>query len=80
MSPCLSRNSASNLGIAHGGLGEYEQAVSILEQAAIIKPAANTEMELGTDLAHLGKIPEATSACDRIANLDSSGKDARARC
>ncbi len=70
----------SNLGMAHGGLGEYEQAVSILEQAAIMKPAANTEMELGTDLAHLGKISEATSACERVISAEPAAKEVQATC
>jgi len=34
----------SNLGMAYGGLGEYQEAITMLQQAAILKPAARTYM------------------------------------
>src|SRR5215475_4396822 len=49
----------SNLGLAYGGVGQYQVAVNTLEQAAMLKPALGTYMELGTDLAQVGKMPEA---------------------
>src|SRR5215472_6679123 len=60
----------SNLGIAYGGLGEHEEAITMLQQAAILKPVAGTYMELGTDFAQVGKMPEATTACDKVLTVD----------
>jgi tetratricopeptide (TPR) repeat protein len=62
----------SNLGLAYGGVGEYQEAITMLQQAAILKPAAGTYMELGTDLAQVGKMPEATAACDKVLTVDSA--------
>src|SRR6266566_2571505 len=60
----------SNLGMAYGGLGEYQEAITMLQQAAILKPVAGTYMELGTDLAQVGKMPEATATCDKILTVE----------
>jgi uncharacterized protein HemY len=49
----------SNLGMAYGDLGEYQEAITMMQQAAILKPAAQTYMELGTDLAQVGRMQEA---------------------
>lgn len=70
----------SNLGLAYGGVGQYEVAINTLEQAAMLKPAAGTYMELGTDLAQLGKMPEAIAACDKIQSIDPAAKDMQAGC
>jgi tetratricopeptide (TPR) repeat protein len=70
----------SNLGMAYGGTGEYQQAINMLEQAAILKPAAATYMELGTDFAQLGKTPEATATCDKILTVDPAAQKMLAGC
>lgn len=70
----------TNLGIAYGGAGRYEDAITILQEAVVLKAAATTYMELGTDLAQLGKVQEATAACDKIAVVDSAAKNAQAGC
>lgn len=70
----------SNLGLAYGGVGEYQEAISVLEQAAILKPAAGTYMELGTDLAQVGRTPEATAACDKVLTVDPAAKNMQAGC
>ena len=70
----------SNLGLAYGGVGQYEVAINTLEQAAMLKPAAGTYMELGTDLAQVGKMPEAIAACDRLLTVDSTAKNMQAGC
>lgn len=70
----------SNLGMAYSGVGQYKDAITMLQQAAILKPAAGTYMELGTDLAEAGKITEATAACDKILALDPAAKNAPAGC
>ena len=70
----------SNLGLAYSGVGEYQEAISMLEQAAILKPAAGTYMELGTDLAQVGKIPEATAACDKVLTVDATAKNMQSGC
>jgi len=70
----------SNLGLAYGGVGQYEVAINTLEQASVLKPAVGTYMELGTDLAQVGKMPEATAACDKILSVDSTAKNMQAGC
>jgi len=70
----------SNLGIAYGGLGEHQVAITMLQQAAILKPVAGTYMELGTDFAQVGKIPEATEACGKILTVDPAAKNMQAGC
>jgi tetratricopeptide (TPR) repeat protein len=70
----------SNLGLAYGGVGQYEVAINTLEQAAMLKPAVGTYMELGTDLAQVGKMPEAIAACDRLLTVDSAAKNMQAAC
>ena len=70
----------SNLGLAYGGVGQYQDAINTLEQAAMLKPAAGTYMELGTDLAQLGKMPEAIEACDKVLTVDPTAKNMQAGC
>ena len=70
----------SNLGLAYGGVGQYEVAINTLEQAVMLKPAVRTYMELGTDLAQVGKMPEAIAACDRLLTVDSTAKNMQAGC
>src|SRR5207302_11057887 len=55
----------SNLGMAYGGLGEYQEAITMLQQAAILKPVAGKYMELGTDLGQVGKMAEGTGTSDK---------------
>jgi tetratricopeptide (TPR) repeat protein len=70
----------SNLGMAYSGAGEYQEAITMLQQAAILKPAAGTYMELGTDLAQVGRMPEASATCDKILTLDPTAKNMQAGC
>jgi Flp pilus assembly protein TadD len=70
----------SNLGMAYGGVGEYQEAITMLQQAAILKPAAGTYMELGTDLAQVGRIEEATATSDKIPTADPTAKNVPAGC
>ena len=69
-----------NLGMAYSGAEEYQDAITMLQQAVILKPAATTYMELGTDLAQVGKTPEATATCDKILTADSAAKGLQAGC
>lgn len=70
----------SNLGLAYSGVGRYQDAITMLQQAAILKPAAGTYMELGTDFAQVGKMPEATAACEKILAADPQAKNMQAGC
>jgi tetratricopeptide (TPR) repeat protein len=70
----------SNLGMAYTGTGQYPEAINVLQQAAILKPAAKTYMELGTDLAEVGKLPDATAACDKVLSVDPAAKELQAGC
>lgn len=69
-----------NLGLAYRGPGRYQDAITMLQQAAILKPAAGTYMELGTDFAQVGKIPEATATCYKILAADPQAKNMQAGC
>jgi tetratricopeptide (TPR) repeat protein len=70
----------TNLGLAYGGVGQYEAAVNTLEQATLLKPTTATYMELGTDLAHLGKMPDAIEACDKVLTVDPTAKNMQVAC
>ncbi len=70
----------SNLGLAYDGVGRYQDAVNTLEQAALLKPAVGTYIELGTDLAQVGKMPEAIAACDKVLTVDATAKNMQAGC
>ena len=70
----------SNLGLAYSGVGQYQVAINTLEEAAKLKPAVGTYMELGTDLAQVGRMPEATAACDKILTVDRTAKNMQAGC
>ena len=70
----------SNLGMAYGGAGEYQEAITMLQQAAILKPAVGTYMELGTDLAQVGRMQEATATCGKIPTVDTTAQKVPAGC
>lgn len=70
----------SNLGLAYSGVGEYQEAITVLEQAAILKPTAGTYMELGTDQAQVGRMLEAAAACDKVLTVDPAARNMRAGC
>lgn len=70
----------SNLGLAYSGVGRYQDAITVLQQAAVLKPAAGTYMELGTDFAQVGKMPEATAACEKILAVEPQAKSLQAGC
>lgn len=70
----------SNLGYAYDGAGEYDEAITTLGQAATLRPAAGTYMQLGTDLAQVGKIPEAAATCDKVLAVDPTAKDMQEAC
>ncbi|HEV2616760.1 MAG TPA: tetratricopeptide repeat protein [Candidatus Acidoferrales bacterium] len=69
-----------NLGIAYDGEGKYPEAVDALQKAVDSKPTPGLYMQLGTDLAHVGKIPEAGAACDKAATLDPTDKTVGEGC
>lgn len=69
-----------NLGAAYEGAGKFDQAVDATQQAIAIKPTSALYMQLGTDLAHVGKIPDATAACDKAASIDPTNKNAGVDC
>jgi len=70
----------SNLGLAYSGVEQYQDAITMLQQAAVLKPAAGTYMELGTDFAQVGKTPEAAAACDKILTVDPAANNMQAGC
>ena len=70
----------SNLGLAYSGVGEYQHAIAVLQQAVILKPAVGTYSELGTDLAQVGSMPEAAAACDKILAVDFTASGMQASC
>ena len=70
----------SNLGLAYSGTEQYQEAINMLQQAAVLKPAAGTYMELGTDFAQVGKMPEAAATCDKILTVDPTARNMQAGC
>jgi tetratricopeptide (TPR) repeat protein len=70
----------SNLGLAYSGAGDYQHAIPTLQEAALSKPAPGTYMELGTDLAEVGKLPEARAACGKIPTVDPAATEMRGAC
>lgn len=70
----------SNLGMAYSGAGDYADAVPLLQQALLTKPDPATYMQLGTDLAEVGKVPEANATCDKIVATDPATVELKGAC
>jgi tetratricopeptide (TPR) repeat protein len=70
----------NNLGLAFDGVGEYKNAVATLGQAVTLKPDASSYMQLGTDLAQVGKTSEAAATCDKILSVDPTATEMQAGC
>lgn len=61
----------SNLGAAYEAAGQYDKAAEEFQQAIALKPTQGSFYSaLGTNLARVGKIPDASAACDKAATLD----------
>lgn len=69
-----------NLSIAYEAEGQYDQAVDALQKAVAIKPTAGDYAQLGTDLAHTGKMQDAEAACDKAATFDPTNKTSGGQC
>ncbi|MGC1106678.1 MAG: carboxypeptidase regulatory-like domain-containing protein [Candidatus Acidiferrales bacterium] len=69
-----------DLAVAYDGTGKYDQAIDALQKSAAIKPVGATYQQLGTDLAHAGKIDDAEAACDKAATADPTNKSAGEVC
>jgi tetratricopeptide (TPR) repeat protein len=70
----------SNLGMAYSGAGDYADAIPLLQQALLTKLDPATYMQLGTDLAEVGKVPEANATCDKITATDPATVELKAAC
>jgi tetratricopeptide (TPR) repeat protein len=70
----------SNLGIAYSGIGDYDDAIPMLREAMLSNQEPETYMQLGTDLAEVGKVQEATATCDQIPNVRPTATDLQAAC
>lgn len=70
----------SNLGYAYDGAGRYPEAIDTLEKSLTLKPAAGTYMQLGTDLAQVGELPEASATCEKIPAADPVASGMEAAC
>jgi tetratricopeptide (TPR) repeat protein len=61
----------ANLGAAYESAGNYEQAAASFQRAIALKPdQANYNVGLANSLSRLGRVEEATAACERIGALD----------
>jgi len=70
----------ANLALAYDGAGKYDQAVDNLQKSIGLKPDPGTYAQLGTDLAHEGKMTDADAACDKAGSLDPTNKTSGANC
>lgn len=70
----------SNLGMAYSGAGDFDHAIPALEEALLSKPDPATYMQLGTDYAELGKVPEALATCDKISAANPAATNVQASC
>jgi tetratricopeptide (TPR) repeat protein len=70
----------SNLGMAYSGVGDYQNGIPVLQEALLAKPEPGTYMQLGTDLAEVGKSQEASATCDKILAPDPTATDIQAAC
>lgn len=70
----------SNLGMAYSGAGDYDDAIPLLQESMVTEPKPATYMQLGTDLAEVGKLPEANAACDKIVIADPSSAEVKGAC
>lgn len=58
-----------NIGVADECLNKYQDAADTFQKAIDLKPQTGYYSAMGTDLAHAGKVPEASAACDKVAAL-----------
>jgi tetratricopeptide (TPR) repeat protein len=65
----------TNLGLAYSGAEDYVEAINVLQQATTVKAAPSTYMQLGTDLAAVGKVSDGMATCDKIPTLDPTATD-----
>jgi tetratricopeptide (TPR) repeat protein len=70
----------SNVGLAYSGIEDYQDAIPFLQEATLIKAAPGTYMQLGTDLAAVGKVPDGIATCDKIPSADPAATDMQAAC
>lgn len=61
-------------------ISDYGQAASALQKAIDLQPNASRYMELGTNLAYAGKFSDATTACDKAAELEPTNVAASEGC
>lgn len=62
----------TNLGLAYSGEEDYEKGINVLQQATSVKAEPSAYMQLGTDLAAVGKVSQGMATCDKIPGADTS--------
>jgi tetratricopeptide (TPR) repeat protein len=65
----------TNLGLAYSGLEDYVEAINVLQQATTMKAEPSTYMQLGTDLAAVGKVSDGMATCDKIPSTDPAATE-----
>jgi tetratricopeptide (TPR) repeat protein len=61
----------ANLGAAYEAAGQYDKAVETFQKAAELAPTeGNYFIGLATNLARVGKLPEANAACEKAAAIN----------
>lgn len=70
----------TNLGLAYSGAEDYTEAINVLQQATTVKAEPSAYMQLGTDLAAVGKVSEGMATCDRIPSADPAATDMQELC
>jgi len=70
----------SNLGIAYSSVGDYQDGIPLLQEAALTRPDPATYMQLGTDFAATGKFAEASATCEKIPVANPTATDMQSSC
>lgn len=69
-----------NIGVADECLNKYQDAADTFQKAIDLKPQPGYYSAMGTDLAHAGKVPEATAACEKLAAVTPPDPKATETC
>jgi tetratricopeptide (TPR) repeat protein len=70
----------TNLGLAYSGAEDYNDAINVLQQAMTTNAEPSAYMQLGTDLAAVGKVSQGMTTCDKIPRADPTATGLQELC